>query len=141
MVLSFLFVLATPMIGPPPNVCPLRPDPEDGDEDNGDTLASASSASSEPAAAWPPVGVTVAEGSDSLLSEFVLPAPPAPSPPVGRPPAVGELPKGLCVPGVCPFCPGFNPSTGPLFKLISNWVRNLKGFSLPVARSIFTGSV
>src|SRR5450755_4050504 len=140
MVLSFLFVLATQMIGPPPNVCPFRPDPEDGDEDNGDTLVSASSASSEPVAAWPPFGVTVADGSDSLLSEFVLPALPELSPPVGRPPGVGEPPKGLCGAG-CPFCPGFNPSTGPLFKLISNWVRNLKGFSLPVAGSTFTGSV
>src|SRR5208283_822502 len=121
-----LLVLATPSIGPPPKVCPLKPEPEleaeddePGDDDPGefefspvsDELpedASPESGLLEPEAPTAVACVPVATACCSAPSRAPVlpPGPPGCAPP--SPPAPG-----------CPFNPGICPNSGPLFKVMS----------------------
>src|SRR5580658_557895 len=147
-----LLALATPSIGPPPNVCPLGPDSEFEDDDPPEFDFSPESDES------PEGELPAGELPESPLAEVGVPAPVCcgppgcapnpprppcgpPRPPCGPPNPPCPPPKALPPLPICPagvLCPG---NTGPLFKLMSCWCRNFKSLSLCVAGSILTGSV
>src|ERR1700687_384424 len=128
-----LLVLATPRMGPPPSVGPLKPKLElEGDDPGEFEFPSASEGF--PDAALPEEGLPEEGLLGSPPAGFCvtkLPvccsppgcAPKAPRPPGSPPTPPGWPPKGLCPGGPpCPGsppCPGICPSNGPLFKVMS----------------------
>ena len=123
MVLALL-VLATPYIGPPPNVGPLKPEPElevplEFEEDNPDEFEVPPAADELPKDEPPE-----AEFPASPLAEVCVPEPACCPEPIWLPKLLGLPPKPPCPPPnppcpPAPLCPGVCPNTGPLFKLMS----------------------
>src|SRR5258708_10303782 len=100
-----LLALATPRIGPPPNVGPLKPELEldfEGDAPGELELSSVSAESPEEAS---PEEALLEEASpeEASLEEGLL--------------GSGLARGGVFVPGC--WGPGLGPNTGPLFKLMS----------------------
>ena len=114
-----LLVLATPSIGPPPNVGPLKPEPDEEPElelelelefepvlefEDGDPADFESSSSSEELLEELLELPLAADGEPELAPGCAPNAPCASDPPCAPP---------------NPPCPGVAPSTGPLFRLMS----------------------
>src|SRR5580700_6211071 len=125
-----LLMLATPRIGPPPNVWPARLELEiefcDDDPFDDDPFSFASEFPEElsdeppadafpelpPAEFWLPGGCSP---PGCAPKPPTVPTPPVPAP---NPPAPGPPPSRLDAPP-CRFVPGVCPRTIPLFRLMS----------------------